>query len=61
MPRLRYVVVLRVRLLTSLIFKKPFDFSLFSTIIRPTRLVQIANTIRCDFEQIRPKLSNKDT
>lgn len=48
-PRLRYVAVLRVRSLTSLIFKKLFDFSLFSTTIRPIGLARIANTIRRDF------------
>ncbi|EMF10323.1 uncharacterized protein SEPMUDRAFT_48462, partial [Sphaerulina musiva SO2202] len=44
--RLQYIAVSRVRTINNLIFKKPFDFSLFTNCLRPTRIAYITNIER---------------
>lgn len=61
-PSLRYVAVLQVKTLNNIIFKKPFDFSLFTILLGPTSIAREADIERRRLERILlDDASNKDT
>lgn len=58
---LRYVAVLRVKTVKTLMFKKLFDFSLFTTSLRSIGIVRKADIDRRALERLMPKNgSDKD-
>lgn len=61
-PRLRYIAVLRVKTLSSIMFEKLFDFSLFTTLLGPTSIAREADLERRRIERILPEnASDRDT
>lgn len=59
---LRYIAVSRVKNINTLMFKKPFDFSLFTYSLKSVGLVRDTNIERRVLERLMPKnSSNKDT
>lgn len=58
--RLRYIAVSRVKNINTLIFKKLFDFSLFTTTLRSVGLVRDADVKRRAPKRIMPKGNSTD-
>ncbi|EMF09285.1 uncharacterized protein SEPMUDRAFT_52259, partial [Sphaerulina musiva SO2202] len=54
-PRLRYIAVSRVRTLNNLIFKKLFDFLLFTNRLSVTTIAREADIERRNLERLLPK------
>lgn len=57
---LRYVAVSRVKSINTLMFEKPFDFSLFTNSLRSAGLVREADIKRRALERLLAKNSNSD-
>lgn len=54
-PRLRYIAVSRVKTIKSVIFKKPFDFSLFTNRLSALAIARKADIERRILQRLLPK------
>lgn len=56
--RLRYVAISRVKSLNTIIFEKPFDFSLFTIALGTLGLARKADIKRRELQRILPKYAS---